>query len=70
MSLGLVSEVTVELHDGVELTAHLLFWEVVVPAQGGGEIVLTGVSEQFKTKVMTIVRESGDAGFTLHGVDG
>ena len=68
MGFGLVSEVAVELHNSVELAAHLFLRRVIVPSQRGVQLVLIGVGEHVKTQVTSIVGKGGDGRLALHRI--
>ena len=68
MSLGLVGHVVIQLHDGVQLAAHMLALVVVVPEERCGEIVVGCMGRQSQVEVLSVVHLFPYVQVAAHGV--
>ena len=70
MGLGLVEQVTVEPHDGVQLAAHVFVGVLVIPVEGGVDAVVRGTGEEVDAHVAAVVHDLLQAEVALQGVGG
>ncbi len=68
MGLRFVDEVLVETDDGVEFAVHTLFGVMVIPFEGSGEVVVTGICLQVEFQVVTVIQELGQLQVTFDGI--
>ena len=68
VGLGATSHVVIELHDGVQLSAHALVGVVIIPYKGCVQVIVRRCSSQSDIQIIAVVHQFLYAEVTAHGV--